>query len=331
MRLGLLSTARINDEILAAARATEQVEVVAVASRDGDRARAYAGEHDIPRPHGSYEELLADEGVDAVYIPLPNGLHHEWTMRSLEAGKHVLAEKPYSRHPAEVEEAFDLAEGSGLVLMEAFMYRHHPQTAIVAELVSDGALGRLRALRATFAFHLRRPDDPRFRPELDGGSLMDVGCYGVNFSRLLAGEPVRALGEQVVGATGVDVTFNGTLRFANDVVAHVDCSFVQPRRQRLEAYGEDGSLVVEAPFRLDWGWDVRIDRDGKTSHAEVPEVSSFELELANFAAAAEGTAAPLLGRPDALGQARAIDALYRSAAEGRAIDLAVRPVGQALA
>jgi len=321
LRLGLLSTARINRAILAAAAATGRVDVVAVASRDATRAAEYAREHGVSRSHGSYDALLVDAEVEAVYIPLPNGLHHEWTMRSLAAGKHVLCEKPFSRRPAEVEEAFDTASERGLVLMEAFMYRHHPQTGVVAKLVSEGAVGRLRAVRASFAFHLDRPEDVRLDPELDGGALMDVGCYCVNASRLLAGEPVRVQGEQVVGETGVDIAFHGMLRFPEDAMAQIDCSLTGPRQQRLEAFGEEGSLLVQAPFRPDWGGDVLLQRGDDTSRVEVPEANAFERELENFADAVEDGASPLLGRDDALGQARAIDALFRSAERGRAVDL----------
>jgi D-xylose 1-dehydrogenase (NADP+, D-xylono-1,5-lactone-forming) len=321
LRLGLLSTARINMEILAAAASTDRMQVVAVASRDDARAQAYAREHGLSRAHGSYEALLADLDVDAIYIPLPNGLHHEWSMHALRAGKHVLCEKPYSRRSAEVDEAFAVAEQSGLVLMEAFMYRHHPQTGVVSELVASGAVGRLRAIRATFTFRLERADDPRLLPELDGGSLMDVGCYCVSGSRLLAGEPVRVLGDQVVGETGVDLAFHGTLHFTDDVVAQIDSSFSLPRFQRLEAVGEEGFLLVESPWRPDWGGRVLLRRNGVLTRIEAPTADMFELELENFAAAIAGEAPPLLGRADALGQARAIDALYRSAAEGRAVTL----------
>jgi D-xylose 1-dehydrogenase (NADP+, D-xylono-1,5-lactone-forming) len=320
LRLGLLSTAAINDEVLRGAREVDTVEVVAVASRDPERAETYARERGL-RAVGSYDALLADEGVDAIYISLPNRLHHPWTMRALEAGKHVLVEKPYSRRPAEVEEAFDLADATGLVVMEAFMYRHHPQTGVVADVVASGMLGRLRAIRATFTFRLDRPGDARFDPGLDGGALMDVGCYCVSGSRLLAGEPVRVRGEQVLGETGVDVGFHGTLRFADDVVSQFDCSFVLPRFQRLEAVGEEGTLIVETPFRPDWGGRVLLTRGEETTLLQVPERDLFAGELENLAAAVAGTAPPLLGRDDALGQARAIDALYRSAAEGRAVDL----------
>ena len=319
LRLGLLSTARINAEILAGAAGSSRVEVIAVGSRDLLRAEAYAREHGLARAHGSYEALLEDDEVDAIYIPLPNGMHHEWTLRSLGAGKHVLCEKPYSRSPAEVEAAFDAADRAGLLLMEAFMYRHHPQTRVVADLVAGGAVGRLRTIRVSSGFVLRA-GDVRFDAALDGGALMDVGCYCVSGSRLLAGEPERVYGEQVVGETGVDVAFHGTLRFPGDVVAQFDCSFVQHRAQRLAVVGEEGRLIVETPFRPDAGDGVFLVRD-ETTRVEIPEGRMFALELENFAAAVAGDAPQLLGRADALGQARAIDALYRSAAEGRPVTL----------
>lgn len=320
LRLGLLSTARINRQILAAAGASRRVEVVAVASRDAGRADDYARSEGIPRAHGSYEALLADGGVDAVYVPLPNALHHEWTMRSLAAGKHVLVEKPYSRHPGEVEEAFAAAERGGLVLMEAFMYRHHPQTA-VAQMIARGTLGRLHAIRATFTFRLENAEDVRLDPALDGGALMDVGCYCVSGSRLFAGEPERVQAEQVVGESGVDVGFQGVLRFPGDVVAQIDASFLRPRFQRLEVFGEDAALTIEAPWRPDWGGRLLVQREGGVLPVETPSANPFECELVNFADAVAGDAPPLLGRDDALGQARAIEALYRAAEIAAAVAL----------
>ncbi len=321
MRLGLLSTARINDAILGGAKDTDRVEVVAVGSRDGARAESYAREHGIARSHGSYEALLADDEVDGIYVSLPNRLHHEWTLAALDAGKHVLCEKPYSRRPAEVEEAFARAESAGLVLMEAFMYRHHPQTAAVKTLVEDGAVGKVRLVRASFRFVLPTLDDIRASTELDGGALMDVGCYCVSGSRLLAGEPEHVRGEQVLGPSGIDMSFHGTMRFAGDVVGQFDCSFALPSYQRLEVDGEEGTLVVESPWRTDWGGDVLLRREDEVERLDVPGGDSYRLELENFADAAEGKAPALLGREDALGQARTIDALYRSAAERRVIEL----------
>ena len=319
MRLGLLSTANINRAILAGAAKTDRVDVVAVGSRDAERAEAYAAEHGLATAHGSYEALLADPDVEAVYISLPNGMHHAWTMEALAAGKHVLCEKPYTRHPGEAEEAFDAADAAGLVLAEAFMYRHHPQTAAVARLVADGAVGRLCAVKATFTFPLHDLSDVRALPELDGGALMDVGCYCVSGIRLLAGEPEHVRGEQVTGTTGIDMAFHGTLRCADDVVGQFEASFRSPQRQSLEAVGETGVLVVEAPWRLDWGGSVTLRRDGETEVVEVEGADSYTRELENLADAIEGGAPALLGRADAVGQARVIDALYRSAASGTRI------------
>ena len=319
MRLGLLSTANINRMVLAGARASEEVEVVAVASRDAARAEAYAREHGIPRAHGGYEALLADPGVDAVYVSLPNSMHVEWSVRALEAGKHVLCEKPLARRPDDVTRAFDAAERAGRLLAEAFMYRHHPQTKRVAELVADGAVGKLRAIRGSFSFPLADVENVRMRPELDGGALMDIGCYCVSGARLLAGEPERAWGEQVVGPTGVDVTFAGTLRFPGDVLAVFHVSMDLPMRQGFEVLGTEGTLLVEAPWRVDWGGDVLLHRDGEVERVDVSEADSYRLELDDLAAAARGERERLLGREDALGQARTIDALYRSAEMGEPV------------
>jgi predicted dehydrogenase len=321
LRLGLLSTARINDQVLRAAATTSRVEVVAVGSRDHARAEAYSREHGLARAYGSYDALLADEDVDAVYVSLPNGLHHEWSLRALGAGKHVLCEKPYSRHPSEVEEAFAAAEAAGVVLMEAFMYRHHPQIPLVRTLIEGGRIGRLRFLRSAFTFRIGDERDVRLRPELDGGALMDVGCYCVSGSRLLAGEPEHVLGERVVGPSGVDVDFAATLRFPDDVVAQFHVSFLVPPYQELVAVGEEGTLVVRAPWRADWGAALELRRGRDVETIRVPEGDGYRLELENLADAAEGRAPPLLGREDALAQARVMDAAYRAAESGVSVAL----------
>jgi D-xylose 1-dehydrogenase (NADP+, D-xylono-1,5-lactone-forming) len=321
LRIGLLSTAAINLEILSAAADSQAVEVVAVASRDGARAQAYAHEHGIARSHGSYDALLSDSEVDAVYVSLPNGLHHEWTVAAVEAGKHVLCEKPYSRRPDEVEEAFDRAEARRLVLMEAFMFRHHPQTAKVKELVDDGAVGRVRLVRAAFSFILQDLHDIRASRELEGGALMDVGSYCVSGARHLAGEPESVTGEQIVGRTGVDMAFHGTMRFPGDVVAQFDCSFALPRYQRLDVVGDEGWLLVDAPWRIEGEGELLLRHFEHVTRIEVPPADSYRLELENFADAIAGRAAPALPRADAVGQAHTIDALYRSAEERRTIDL----------
>ena len=325
IRWGLLSTARINRLVLEGAAETGEVDVVAVASRDAQRAESYAREHGIPRAYGSYQALLEDLDVEAVYISLPNALHVEWTLRALEAGKHVLCEKPFSRRPEAVERAFELADSKGLVLSEGFMWRHHPQTKALAALTAEGAVGRLRLVRASFGFQLASvhgPDDTRFSPDLDGGSLMDVGSYCVNAIRLLAGEPERVQGEQALGESGVDVVFAGTLRCAGDVLAQFDCAFVLPDRAALEVVGEDGSLVVGDPWHArSPGIELRREGAPRVEPIPIEPANSYRLELEDVCAAIRGAAAPLLGRDDALGQARAIDALYRSAAGTVPVDL----------
>ena len=315
---GFLSTANINDKLLAGAAGSDRVDVIAVASRDSARAEAYARERGIKRAYGSYEELLADPDVEAVYISLPNSLHVEWSIRALKAGKHVLCEKPLSRRAEDVERAFDVAEQSGRLVMEAFMYRHNPQTARLKELVDGGAIGRLRLVRAAFSFPLTDSPDVRLDPALDGGGLMDVGCYCVSGVRLLAGEPEQVYGEQIVSSTGVDEVFTGTMRFSGDVLAELDSGLVLPMRDELEAIGEEGSLFLDDPWHCKKPV-IELRTDAGTELISVEPADSYRLELENLSDAIRGEAEPLLGREDAVGQARAMEALYRSAAEGRPV------------
>jgi predicted dehydrogenase len=317
---GVISTANINRLVLAGAAKSDRVDVVAVASRDQARAEAYAREHGIERAHGSYEALLADPDVDAVYISLPNSLHVEWSVRALEAGKHVLCEKPLDRRPEEVERAFDAANRAGRLLSEAFMYRHNPQTAKIRELVAGGAIGALRLVRAAFSFGLDEPENVRLAADLDGGALMDVGCYCVSGSRLLAGEPETAYGRQVTGPSGVDVLFAATMSFPGDVVAQFDCGFVLPDRDELEVIGDEGSLFLDDPWHARKPL-IELRRDDGVEELALEPVDSYRLELENLSDAIEGSAEPLLGRADAVGQARAIEALYASAASGEPVSL----------
>jgi D-xylose 1-dehydrogenase (NADP+, D-xylono-1,5-lactone-forming) len=309
---GIISTAHINRLVLAGARESDQVDVAAVASRDQARAEAYARENGIERAYGRYEALLADPDLDAVYISLPNSLHVEWSIRALEAGKHVLCEKPFDRRPEQVERAFDAADRAGRLLTEAFMYRHSPQTARVKELVESGAIGRLRLVRSAFSFSLGDAENVRLAADLDGGALMDVGCYCVSGSRLLAGEPETVYGEQVAGAGGVDLLFTGAMRFPGDVLAQFDCGFVLPGRDELEVVGDEGSLFLDDPWHARTPV-IELRREDGVEEVVLEPVDSYRLELENLSAAIEGRAEPLLGREDAVGQARAIEALYRSA------------------
>ncbi len=312
LRIGLLSTAGINRRLLATRGESTAYEIVAVGSRDAARAAAYAKEWAIPRSHGSYESLLADPELDAVYIALPNALHHPWTMRALAAGKHVLCEKPFSREPALVEQAFAAAGRAGLVLMEGGMWRHNPQTKRLVELLPR--IGTLQTVRATFCFTLTETENVRLVPEIGGGALLDVGWYCVSAARLLLGEPERVYGERVDGPTGIDARFAGLLR-TGDAVAHFSCGFTS-RSSSLEAIGSDGTIAAADPWLIN---SPGLLLDGQP--VTIEPASSYRLELENFAGAVAGTEEPLLGAAESLGQARVLDALLRSAEIGRPVSL----------
>jgi D-xylose 1-dehydrogenase (NADP+, D-xylono-1,5-lactone-forming) len=318
---GIVSTAHINRLVIPGAHASTKVELAGVASRDKARAEAYAREWEIPQAYGSYEELLADPAIEAVYISLPNTFHVPWSIRALEAGKHVLCEKPLSRHVEDAEAAFDAAERCGRLLMEAFMYRHNPQTHRLQQLVADGTIGELRLVRSAFSYSLYDVENIRLQADVEGGSLMDVGCYCVSGARLLAGEPERVYGEARLGETGTDWVFAGTMRFPGGVLAQFDSGTALTDRDELEAIGSEGSLFLEDP------WHCRVPvielhRDGGVERVQLEPVDSYQLELENLSDAIRGETEPLLGREDAVGQARAIEALYRSAETAQPVSLA---------
>jgi xylose dehydrogenase (NAD/NADP) len=320
VKWGIISTADINRKVIPGAKASPKVDLLGVASRTKERADAYAREWEIERAYGSYDELLADPEIEAVYISLPNTMHAEWSIRSVEAGKHVLCEKPFTRHPEEVTAAFDAADRAGRLLSEAFMYRHNPQTRRLAELVAEGAIGELRVVRAVFSYSLYDEDNIRLRTELEGGALMDVGCYCVSGSRLLGGEPESVFGEAWFGPSGTDWVFGGTLRFPGDVIGQFDCGTALPGRDELEAIGSEGSLFVDDPWHCSEPV-IELRRDGKAGRIEVEHADSYRLELENMSDAIRGEGELLLGRADALGQARALEALHASATSGKRVTL----------
>jgi D-xylose 1-dehydrogenase (NADP+, D-xylono-1,5-lactone-forming) len=320
VKWGIISTADINRKVIPGAHASPKVELVAVASRDQSRADEYAKQWEIPRAYGSYESLLADPEIEAVYISLPNTMHCEWSTKSVDAGKHVLCEKPMSRHTREVEDAFDAADKAGRYLMEAFMYRHNPQTKRLRKLVAEGAIGELRFVRSTFSYSLSDEENIRLRTEVEGGALMDVGCYSVSGSRLFAGEPEAAFGEAWFGPTGTDWVFTGTLRFPGDVIATFDCGTALPERDELEAIGSEGSLFADDPWHCN-NPAIELRRGGEVERIEIEREDSYRLELENLSDAIRGEREPLLGREDAVGQARALEALHESATTGKRVAL----------
>ena len=320
VRWAIMSTANINRKVIPAAHASSKVELVAVASRGQARADQYAKTWEIPRAYGSYDALLADAEIEAVYISLPNSLHCEWAIKALEAGKHVLCEKPLSRHASEVEAAFDAADRTGRLLSEAFMYRHNPQTKRAKQLVDEGAIGELRLIRAVFSYPLYDEDNIRLRTDLDGGALMDVGCYAVSGSRLFGGEPERVYGEAWLGPSGTDWVFAGMLRFPGNVVALIDCGTAMTERDELEAIGSEGSLFLDDPWHCK-APGIELRRAGRVERIELDLLDSYQLELENLSDAIRGDGELLLGRDDAVAQARVLEALNDSAIHGAPVSL----------
>jgi len=320
VKWGIISTADINRKLIPGAHASPKADLVAVASRDKDRAESYAREWQIERAYGSYDELLADPDIEAVYNPLPNTMHAEWSIKALDAGKHVLCEKPFSRHVEEVEASFDAAERNDRLLSEAFMYRHNPQTARVKELVDGGVIGELRLVRSAFSYGLYDADNIRLRTDVEGGALMDVGCYCVSGSRLLAGEPESVYGSAWFGETGTDWVFTATLRFPGGVLALFDCGTALVERDELEAIGSEGSLFLDDPWHANEPV-IEVRREDGTERIELEPVDSYRLELENVSDAIRGEGELLLGREDAVAQARAVEALHESAAAGKPVTL----------
>jgi D-xylose 1-dehydrogenase (NADP+, D-xylono-1,5-lactone-forming) len=310
--MGILATGFIVEKVLPSALASDGVEVAAIASRSKDRARAVADSGGIAEAYGSYKELLASDLVDAVYVALPNSLHVEWCLAAIRSGKHVICEKPLARDPSEVERVFDAAGEAGLVVTEAFMYRHHPQTRKLASLLASGDIGDVQTIRAAFSFPVADPANIRLRADLQGGSLMDLGCYCISALRLLGGEPESVYGDQVTGPSGVDERFYGTVRLQTGAIAHFESGFVS-RDAELTFVGSAGVATVRDPWHCRQP-QIELRRpDGTSERIDVDAADSYRLQFEDFAAAVSGESPALLSRTDAVAQARVIDALYRSA------------------
>ncbi len=322
LRWGLMSTARINRLIIPAVRASARSEVTTVASRSLEKGRAYAADWQIPRALGSYEALLDDPAIDVVYIPLPNSLHVEWTIRALQTGKHVLCEKPLALTVADVDRVAEAATRAGRIATEGFMYRHQPLTHAVEAIVREGRLGTVRGIRGAFTFPLTRDGDVRFDPALGGGSLWDVGCYPVSYSCLLAGAaPVEVFGWQQTSSAGIDLEFAGMLRFADGCVAQFDCGFIGPFRAGMEVVGRDATLRIERPFRTDES--SRLVRTAGDISETLPFSTAppFSGEIADMEAVALDGAAPRVTLAESRRTILALTALYESARKRSPVQL----------
>ncbi len=265
IRWGLLSTARVNERILPELQNSSRSKVVAVASRDHTRAKAYAVQNGIPKAYGNYAALCADPTVDAVYVSLPNSLHAEWCVLLASAGKHVLCEKPLALNQAEVEAIITSARQAGVIVQEASAMRFHPQTSYVRSLVQSGDIGELRAVRGWCGFTLRATQDIRLEPRLGGGSLWDVGCYPITLFRAVIGvDPVEVFGWSNLSSTEVDLTFMGQIKYANGVIAQLGTSMAAVPSWSAEFIGSHGAIRLLHPWlnRIGAPADVTILRAG---------------------------------------------------------------------
>ncbi|MFN8501440.1 Gfo/Idh/MocA family protein [Kouleothrix sp.] len=332
MRWGIISTGHIAGKFADALRPSGSEQVVAVASRDAARAAEFARGHGGARAYGSYAALLADADVDAVYIGLPNSMHAEWAAKAAAAGKHVLCEKPMGVSRAEAAAMFEAARAGGVWLMEAFMYRFHPRTLKLAELLRQGAIGEVRLVRASFAFMATNPADVRLNAELAGGALMDVGCYCVNLARLAVGQaPSRALAAARWAPSGVDLTLAGTLEYPGAALAQISCSLATSFHQSVQIVGSAGVIQYDGAFNLpaDQAGVLHIRRDAPGAAPETiefPGVNQYQAEAEGFArlvAAGHGAAGlPEMPLAETLDNMAAIEALLRSARDGGAVEVA---------
>ena len=317
LRWGILGPGRIAPRIVRALDGNPRGELVAVAGRDPERAAAFAAAHGGVRVHPSFRALLDDPAIDVVYIALPNSLHAEWTVAALDAGKHVLCEKPLALTVAEVDAVAAAAERNGRIAVEAFMYLHHPQTLQALELVRSGVLGTIQVVNAAFSFFLTHPNDPRVDPDLGGGSLWDVGCYPVSISRRIAGEEPAAVSAYArFDERGVDRALVGVLRFPSGLLAHFESGFGAADRERVEVVGSEATLVVHTPFLPEPDGPaprLTILRDGRVEAVAVESVDDYRAEVDDLQAAILDGTPPRVDLAFSRGGIAALVALDRAA------------------
>jgi D-xylose 1-dehydrogenase (NADP+, D-xylono-1,5-lactone-forming) len=329
LRFGILSTGNIARQFATGVLASQRCLLAAVGSRDLASAKSFAETYRIPRAFGSYAELLNSPDVDAVYNALPNSMHHEWTLAALKAGKHVLCEKPLASDAQQAREMFDAAERAGRVLVEAFMYRSHPQTLAALDGVRSGAIGELKLIRTSFCYRTRRVEgNIRFDPTLAGGGLMDIGCYCIDFSRLFANSDIIKI--DVTGhlhASGVDDLAAGTLTFANGILASFTCGMTVQADNTAYLCGSDGYIEIPVPwkppmdkagFTIARGTPPRMDAVGQPAPTApprewraTPSGELYGIEADDFAATVLEGQPPRLSRADSVGTMEILDLLRK--------------------
>lgn len=321
VRWGIIGAADIASTFAEGVRLSSNSVLTAVASRTLEKAQAWAARHDVPLAYGSYDAMLESGEIDAVYVPLPNSMHAEWTIRSLRAGLPVLSEKPFTSNAAEAREVLRVRDETGLPVAEGFMYRFHPMYDELMARLEAGVIGEIVSMQSTFTFMLDDPGHIACSAEMAGGSLMDVGCYPVTFARRIMGcEPLRATA--FMRGFDVDFTFMGLLEFPNGVIAGVESSIECFERVRAEIVGTLGSIVLDSPFNPgDEHAEFTINLEGSQEVVTTPGANRFMLEVEDFAKAV------LHGTPvrwpveDAIGNMTTIDALIKAARTRTVVDV----------
>ncbi len=333
LRWGLLSTANINKALIDPMRKAGRSELVAVASRSQETADAYARTHNIPKAYGSYEALLADPDVDAIYNPLPNTLHGEWTIKAADAGKHVLCEKPLVTTLAEFDQVAAAASRNKVTIFEAFMYLHHPQTVKLQEMVRSGQLGKIQQINSWFHFYLpaERASNIRLSATLDGGSMWDVGVYPNSVAIVLAAAggagdlPQVVWADRIIGESGVDVAMRAQLRFADGLVAQISSSIRTPFREALHIVGDKGMIQVHEPWKPGvTGKESRClftPNSGEGVSVVTPAVDPYLCEIEAMEKCVLDGAAPIVPLSLSRNFLRSALAIHASAASGTAVTL----------
>ncbi|HEU5230978.1 MAG TPA: Gfo/Idh/MocA family oxidoreductase [Ktedonobacteraceae bacterium] len=318
VRWGIISAANIGVKAVAPAiLASANGRLLAVGGRDPQRTADLYSFAPSVRIDRDYESVINDPDIEAIYNPLPNSLHAEWTIRALQAGKHVLCEKPLAVTREEAETMVKVARECNLLLMEAFMYRFHPQIVWALEQVQAGLIGAVRLVRASFSFDIRaRPQNIRLKPELAGGSLMDVGCYPVNLCRAIYGQPPVTVGARVhvPKSGGVDMAMNAVLDYGNGRFGLIDSSFGLPMRQSAEIFGEEGTITIPVPFTPGIR-DVAafVTRNGQMTEQNFTRIDQYQLEVEHFARCLRADQEPALRLSETLENLSTIEAIYQAA------------------
>jgi len=323
LQWGLLSTAWINDFLIPPLRCSPRNWIAAVGSRSLEKAQEYAAKWHIPRAYGSYDELLADPEIDVIYVSLPNSMHTEWTVKAAQAGKHVLCEKPMPVTLDEMEAIAAAAKENNVVIAEAFMYLHHPQTLKVKELVDGGAIGRVINIRASFSHNFSTDTSVRMIKDLCGGSIWDVGCYPISYARYIMGqEPIEVFGRQIWSRTDVDQSFFGTLRFPGDIYMQFDSGIQTPWHQSMEIVGAKGYIALKNPWMIG-GWnEIDFISDGGVQHMGVPRQDLYLGEVEDMADSIRDGKSQRVSLEFSRGNVAAIRALLRSAETRRPVEMA---------